>query len=148
MGRVVVNHLGHCVTDLARSRSFYEEVLGFQFWREIAPPDVPSGQLLALDGALGLHACYLTLDSFVLELLHFAAPEHSHGPERRAMDAPGFTHLSISCDVGKVCAKVEAHGGIVEHATNVGVAVFIRDPDGQLIELLPLSYADHIAAGA
>jgi len=35
----VINHLGQCVTDGARSRRFYEEVLGFEFWREIEPPD-------------------------------------------------------------------------------------------------------------
>jgi hypothetical protein len=29
--------------------------------------------------------------------------------------------------------------------TDVGVAIFVRDPDGQLLELLPLSYAEHVA---
>jgi predicted enzyme related to lactoylglutathione lyase len=39
-------------------------------------------------------------------------------------------------DVAAVCARVADHGGEVLDDTNLGVAVMIRDPDGQLIELL------------
>ena len=30
----VMNHMGQCVADLERSRTFYEEALGFEFWRQ------------------------------------------------------------------------------------------------------------------
>ena len=143
--RVVVNHLGQCVTDLARSRRFYEGVFGFEFWREIRPPDTGSAQLLGLDPPLDMTACYLRRDGFVLELIHYAAAGHRRAPERRAMDAPGLTHLSFSCDVESVCARVEELGGAVVPGTDIGVAVFVRDPDGQLIELLPLTYADQVS---
>jgi len=142
--RFVFNHLGQCVTDLARARRFYEELLGFEFWRQISPPDDSSAQLLGLDVPLDMTACYLRLDGLVLELLHFAAPNHTRRPERRAMDAPGLTHLSISCDIDTVCARIGDYGGEVLHETNIGAGVFVRDPDGQLIELLPLAYADRV----
>ena len=58
------------------------------------------------------------------------------------MDEPGLTHISLSCDVDDVRARVEEYGGEVLTETDIEVAVFIRDPDGQLIELLPLEYAD------
>ncbi len=141
----VWNHLGQCVGDLERSRRFYEEVLGFTFWRQIAPPDENSARLLGLDGALGMTACYLRHGSFVLELLHFSAPERHHTAVRRSIDEPGLTHISLSCDIESVCARVSDFGGEVLHDTNIGVAVFIRDPDGQLVELLPLSYAEYVA---
>lgn len=143
--RVVVNHLGQCVTDLARSRRFYEAVFGFEFWREIRPPDEGSAQLLGLEPPLGMTACYLRRDGFVLELIHYAAAAHRREPGSRAMDAPGLTHLSFSCDIASVRARVEEHGGEVVTDTDIGVAVFVRDPDGQLIELLPLSYADQVS---
>ena len=145
-GRIVFNHLGQCVTDLERSRRFYEEALGFEFWRQIQPPDESSAQLLGLDGALGMTACYLRRDGLVLELLHFAAPARRRPPTPRAMDEPGLTHISLSCDIPATCARVVECGGSVLDATDIGVAVFVRDPDGQLIELLPLSYADHFSA--
>ena len=28
--------------------------------------------------------------------------------------------------------------------TNIGAAIFIRDPDGQLLELLPMSYREQL----
>jgi catechol 2,3-dioxygenase-like lactoylglutathione lyase family enzyme len=141
-GRVVVNHLGHCVTDLARSRRFYEELLGFEFWREFSPPQEKSAKLLALEPPLGSTVCFLRRDGFVLELIHYSEPAHRPPPRRRELDEPGLTHLSLSCDVGEVCARVADYGGEVLTETDIEVAVFIRDPDGQLIELLPLEYAD------
>ena len=30
--------------------------------------------------------------------------------------------------------------------TNIESGIFIRDPDGQLVELLPLAYADYVRA--
>jgi catechol 2,3-dioxygenase-like lactoylglutathione lyase family enzyme len=143
--RVVFNHVGHCVSDLERSRRFYEELLGFEYWRELRPSGADSAQLLGLEEPLGSTICYLRRDGFVLELIHFAAPAHRRSPVRRAMDEPGLTHISLSCDIAAVRARVAELGGEVLDATDVGVAVFIRDPDGQLVELLPLSYADHVA---
>jgi catechol 2,3-dioxygenase-like lactoylglutathione lyase family enzyme len=143
--RSVFNHLGQCVTDLARSRRFYEEALGFEFWRELAPPDESSAKLLGLDAPLGMTACYLRLGGLVLELLHFGSESHQRRPATRTMDEPGLTHLSISCDIPATCAKVEALGGTVLSATDIGAGMFVRDPDGQLIELLPPAYADRVA---
>jgi catechol 2,3-dioxygenase-like lactoylglutathione lyase family enzyme len=63
------------------------------------------------------------------------------------MNEPGLTHVSVSVDdVDEVCARVPEYGGEVVADTNIGVAIFIRDPDGQLIELLPMSYRDHLDA--
>ena len=37
--RTVFNHVGLCVADTVRSRRFYEGLLDFAFWWELAPPD-------------------------------------------------------------------------------------------------------------
>src|SRR5207248_644044 len=124
---------------------FYEELLGFEFWRQLSPPDSSSAKLLGLDEPLGSTICYLRRDGFILELIHYAAPGHRRAPVRRTMDEPGLTHISLSCDVADVCARVAEYGGEVLTETDVEVAIFIRDPDGQLVELLPLSYADRVA---
>jgi catechol 2,3-dioxygenase-like lactoylglutathione lyase family enzyme len=141
---MVVNHVGHCVTDLARSRRFYEELLGFEYWRELVPDEKASAKLLGLEPPLGSTICYLRRDGFVLELIHYSEPSHRRDPVRRAMDHPGLTHLSLSCDVADVCARVADYGGEVLTDTDIGVGVFIRDPDGQLVELLPLDYAERV----
>jgi catechol 2,3-dioxygenase-like lactoylglutathione lyase family enzyme len=139
--RVVFNHLGHCVTDLERARRFYVEVLGFEPWRAIEPPDDLSAKLLRLEPPLGMTACYLRQGPFVLELLHFAS-RPAKPAARRLMDEPGLTHISLSVDIDAVLPRVTEYGGEVLDDTNIGHGVFIRDPDGQLVELLPLAYAD------
>jgi catechol 2,3-dioxygenase-like lactoylglutathione lyase family enzyme len=134
------NHVGLCVRDLDVSRRVYESVLGFSFLRSLDVPDGPTGQLLALSPPLGLSAVYLQRDGFVLELLSYSARGVVVPPRERTMDEVGLTHISLSVArdrLPSVLADVAAHGGcVVDHMVIEGVAVFVRDPDGQLIELL------------
>jgi len=133
-------HVGHCVTDIARSRRFYEELLGFTFQHELPVPDGPASRLLQVDPPVGMTAVYLERDGFVLELLHF--DREGNAPARqRPFTEPDLTHLSFSVDdIAATCARVAALDGEVLADTDLGVAVMLRDPDGQLIELLPMSY--------
>ena len=136
MAESVANHVGLCVRDLDRSRRFYEEALGFSYQRELQPPDRFTAPLLGLEPPLELTAVYLTLGPFVLELLHYGRGE---GPEdrRRTFDELGLTHLSLTVtDLAGILAKVAELGGEVIESSNLGMAIMIRDPDGQLIELL------------
>ena len=138
--RTVFNHVGLCVTDRDRSRRFYEELLGFQFWWELDLPDEGTAALLQLDGPIGVQATYLVRDGFVLELIDYSQRKPKV-LEKRVMDEVGLTHISLSVsDLGGVLAQAEAFGGsLVEGATSEHFAM-IRDPDGQLIELLADSW--------
>lgn len=143
----VFNHVGLCVADLARSRRFYEELLGFEFWREINPPDEGSAKLLRLGTPLGMTACYLTRDGFVLELLAYSGDAAKVLPPReRTMNEPGLTHISVSCDIETICSRIDEYGGEILDDTNIGAAIMVRDPDGQLVELLPMAYRDSLEA--
>jgi lactoylglutathione lyase len=135
------NHTGQVVTDLERSKRFYQEVLGFKFWYEITPPDEATSKLNCLEPPLGITASYLTLDGFVLELMHYSAPGAALPFRSRTMNEPGLTHLSISVDdVRATAAKAAEYGGQVIEESDITAALFIRDPDGQLLELLPVAY--------
>ncbi len=135
------NHVGQCVTDLERSKRFYCELLGFTLEREITPPDETSAQLMSLTPPLGMTAAYLVRDGLVLELLRYAAPAQTQPFRARTMNEPGLTHVSVSVDdIDQVCARVVEYGGSVVEGSNIGAAVFVRDPDGQLLELLPMAY--------
>jgi catechol 2,3-dioxygenase-like lactoylglutathione lyase family enzyme len=137
---MTVNHVGHCVADLERSKRFYVEALGFHEWFAIAPPDNPSGKLLAMAPPLGMQCVYLRNGDFVLELLRFAEAGTADAPTR-VMNNVGLTHISLAVDdIAAACQRVEQCGGTVITQTDIGAAVFVRDPDGQLLELLPASY--------
>jgi catechol 2,3-dioxygenase-like lactoylglutathione lyase family enzyme len=144
---VVFNHLGQCVTDLARSKRFYCELLGFTLDREINPPDEMSAELMGLEPPLAMTASYLVRDGLVLELLHYAADGQTRPYRARTMNEPGLTHISLSVDdLEDTLARVPDFGGEVIADSNIGAAVFIRDPDGQLVELLPMAYRRQLEA--
>jgi len=137
----IVNHVGLCVADVERSRRFYEGALGFSHQRDLTVPDEPASRLLQVPAPVGMTAVYLERAGFVLELLHF--DREGNAPQReRPFTEPGLTHLSFSVDdVAATCALVTQHGGEVLTDTDMGgMAILVRDPDGQVLELLPMAY--------
>ena len=138
--RTVFNHVGLCVADRDRSRRFYEGLLGFTFWWDLELPDEGTEKLLQLERPIGVHATYLVRDGFVLELIDYSKREVHAGSER-VMDDVGLTHMSLSVsDLAAVLAKADEYGGSVIDETVTEHYAMIRDPDGQLIELLPESW--------
>jgi catechol 2,3-dioxygenase-like lactoylglutathione lyase family enzyme len=134
--RTTFNHVGLCVSDRERSRRFYEGLLGFQFWWELDPPDGPTATLVQLPQPLGVHATYLVRDGFVLELMDYSKRQVHTGSER-VMDQIGLTHISFSVsDLPGVLERAEELGGAVVAETVTEAMAMIRDPDGQLLELL------------
>ena len=137
----VVNHVGLCVADRERSRRFYESVLGFEPWFEIAPPDAMVAKLIDLPEPVGVEVVYLRRGAFVLELMEYTGAGAVNPERTRVMNEIGLTHLSIAVDdIDATAALAVEHGGAVLPHTHVGAAVMIRDPDGQLLELLPMGY--------
>lgn len=131
-------HVGHHVADLERAAAFYTGVLGFEEVARLEVPDAASSRLLRVPPPVGLAAVYLRLGSQVLELLRLDRPGNDPVRERPFTE-PGLTHLSFTVDdLTATCAAVRAHGGEVLEDTDMGgFAVMVRDPDGQLLELLP-----------
>jgi predicted enzyme related to lactoylglutathione lyase len=98
-------------------------------------------KLIDVPEPVGVQVVYLRRDGFVLELMEYTAAGAVHPARPRVMNEIGLTHLSLAVDdIDATAALAEAHGGSVLHQTHVGAAVMIRDPDGQLLELLPMGY--------
>lgn len=133
----VWNHVGHHVADLDRAVAFYEGVFGFVERNRIQVPDSASSTLLRVTEPVGLTAVYLVLGEVVLELLHFDRAGNQSVRERPFTE-PGLTHVSFTVDdVAHACSRVRALGGEVLEDTDMwGRAVLVRDPDGQILELL------------
>ncbi len=128
------SHIGLCVRDLEASRRFYESVFGFRTAFGFTTADAATAQLLRLDPPPTVDIAYLWLDGLLLELLAF---DRSEDASARVMNETGLTHLSFFVDdLSATMAAVDDHGGRVRHDTNVGSAVMVEDPDGQIIELV------------
>jgi catechol 2,3-dioxygenase-like lactoylglutathione lyase family enzyme len=112
-----VTHLDHVsviITDVERSRRFYGEILGL---REIAPP--PTFDFVVV---------WYDLGGQTLHLLLKPQPD-TFGPRHFAL------HVN---DVQAVRDHCRAHGVDVEETVRIPNAdrFFIRDPDGNRIELI------------
>jgi lactoylglutathione lyase len=142
------NHVGHHVADLDRSVGFYTAVFGFEELNRMQIPDAAASRLLRVPEPVGLTAVYLGLGGAVLELLHLDRPGNEPARER-PFSEPGLTHLSLTVDdLAAACEAVRAHGGEVLTDTDMGGrAILVRDPDGQVLELLPPGALDGITSG-
>jgi catechol 2,3-dioxygenase-like lactoylglutathione lyase family enzyme len=136
-----IAHSGMVVSNLERSVRFYCDLLGFRHDRNLAMgrDEVSDFLMIAPPGA-DLKAVYLYMGDFQLELMSFDPPPQNR-VRTRGMHEVGLTHLSVAVDsIPAVTAKLAEYGG--ELMTTIGdLAAIIRDPDGQLIELLEAAYA-------
>jgi lactoylglutathione lyase len=130
-----VSHIGLRVRDLDRSKRFYE-ALGFTEVKRLTVPDKMAAGLLGLTPPIGFEAAYLQNNGFVLQLITFSgypAPDEAE----RGMTGAGLTHLSIAVDdMAHAQAAVKAAGGAIVADPGGGFACMVRDPEGQLLELL------------
>ena len=116
-----LSHIGIRVHDLARTRAFYE-CLGFAWaWGPAGPEPV----------AAMTHPSGLELN-FILNAPEAASPNI-------LMDVPqkhaGITHIALAIDdVAATRASLEAAGIKISGARGTA-ALFVRDPDGNVIEL-------------
>ena len=124
---------------------FYREVFGFQFWYQVSPDDGAVAKLCSLQPPLSVTAYYLTLDGLVMELIHYAGEGATSAYRPRTMNEPGLTHLSISVDdVHATARKAVEYGGQILEESDIGLGLMIRDPDGQLLELLHMGFRDDL----
>jgi lactoylglutathione lyase len=116
-----LSHIGIRVHDIARTRAFYEQ-LGFRWtWGPAGPEPV----------AAMTHPSGLELN-FIINAPDAARPNV-------LMDGggkyPGITHIALQiADVAATRAALEA-AGIAVSGTRGKVALFVRDPDRNVIEL-------------
>lgn len=130
-----VSHIGVRVRDLDASVKFYG-ALGFAEVKRLTVPDRVAEGLLGLAPPIGFEAVYLRNGGVVLQLLTFSGHPAPEEPERGMVGA-GLTHLSIAvADLTAAKDAVTAAGGAVVADPGGGFACMVRDPDGQLIELV------------
>ncbi len=131
-----VNHVGLAVADLDAEAEFWTGALDFERVGALDAEEGSTGQLLQIERP-GLRAVYLRKGEFVLELLNFRGAGLVERPTR-VMNEPGLTHLSLNvASLDTALERVKTHGGEVLEDTRLwDVAVMIRTPAGQLVELL------------
>jgi catechol 2,3-dioxygenase-like lactoylglutathione lyase family enzyme len=151
------SHLALSVANLARSRTFYCDALGFTAAEEYRSAGRRVAKLLEAP-ASGFAGCFLRRGNILLELLCYAEGAPRAVTPRQAQEY-GFAHVSFTVDdIEAVVAEIERRGGAqrtrLDHSfgdtSQAGTSiVFCTDPDGNRIELIehpgPAERAAHAA---
>ncbi len=141
-----VHHTAISTGDLERSVAFYRDLLGFEevtafAWEQGAE---------SIDRLTGLESsaarvALLRLENAFVELFEYSAPPPTRGDPARPVCDHGITHLCL--EVTELDAEYQrlSDAGMRFHcapidAGEVGVrAVYGRDPDGNVVELLEVT---------
>ncbi len=149
MNPTAIHHVGLHVADADRAAAFYVEALGGDW---LVRPTPLSGrgadQAIGLDG-VRLRIALVSFGVAAVELFEFTGdvvPDWARAP--RAGTLP---HLALTVsDTDAALERVEAGGGsrVWDAVDRFGQArvIYVRDPDGNVIELLDAPVAT-IAAG-
>jgi lactoylglutathione lyase len=140
------SHIGICVSDLAASRRFYENVFGFKhlFDAELGPEI--AGTMEVAD--CNFTSCLMARLDLNIELIAYREPPVQGDGSRRPMNLLGLTHLCFRVEKADELAELaEANGGTFHRQTLTElpgfgegggsiVTVHITDPDGTRIECI------------
>ena len=136
------NHVGISVTDLDRSIAFYRDMLGLEPLGDPFPFSGPQfSEIMDIPEVQG-RMCMIARGDLWLELFEFANPAgKAKDPEYPVSDR-GYSHFGVSVDdIEPVHAKLAAagvriHGPIQTFAGSGVRAIYCRDPDGNVFEVL------------
>jgi catechol 2,3-dioxygenase-like lactoylglutathione lyase family enzyme len=135
-----MNHIGICVVDLERSIEFYRMHLDMQLAYRAPFSGQPYEEVMALSDVRG-HMCVLRNNTVQLELFQFEHPSPSGSPAAETMANRGISHFGIEVDDidathrRLVAAGVRCHSPVREFKGGMRAA-YVRDPDGNVFELL------------
>ncbi|MGW4327396.1 VOC family protein [Nocardia sp. NPDC004573] len=130
------HHIRLTVTDIARSRAFYRDVLGFPIAAE--SPGSPDDPAVRTDPMRLFGGVVFQANGMLLGLRPVAAPTDRFDSERVGLDHLSFTVPARDDLVAAAARLSEAgieHGEITEMA-DFGIAILsFSDPDGIHLEL-------------
>ncbi len=145
-----IDHLNIVVADLARSVTFYTEVLGFVKTADVRMTGAWIEEIIGLKGVEGLVA-FVELPGGGgprIELLQYVAPAGVALPENSRANTLGLRHVAFRVDnIAGMAAKLRAAGvtlfsdpvkvpqGIVKFAAGDKSLCYFLDPDGTILEL-------------
>ena len=132
-----LHHTGLTVADLERSVGFYTSLLGCTVEARFSVSGDAFGTVVGHDGASGQFV-HLRSGGRRIELVEYEPAGTSREPA--ALPDPGGTHLAFAVDdVDAAIAGLPAAVDTLSEPRTTASGtrlVFLRDPDGNLVELL------------
>lgn len=153
-----LHHTGYTVSDLDRSVAFYRDLMGLEV---LAEQEKQGGYLAAIVGYPDAHVKMAHLrapaSGHVLELFQYIAPE-GEKPERIEPRDVGTAHLCFLVDDLDAVYRRLVDAGVetfvsppvlVDTGINTGgYGIYLRDPDGIVLEIFQPPKRDGAGADA
>jgi lactoylglutathione lyase len=153
-----LHHTGYTVSDLDRSVAFYRDLMGLDV---LAQQEKPGGYLAAIVGYPDAHVRMAHLrapaSGHVLELFEYIAPK-GETPERIEPRDVGTAHLCFLVDDLDAVYRRLVDAGVdtfvsppvlVDTGINTGgYGIYLRDPDGIVLEIFQPPKRDGAGADA
>ncbi|QIB74400.1 VOC family protein [Halogeometricum borinquense] len=137
MAELRAHHVGITVSDLENAVEFYQETLDLTLLDRFTVSGENFSTAVGVEGATGQFA-HLEADGVRVELIEYEPEGESRGEAR--INRPGTAHLGLT--VEDIDSFYESLPNSVEsvsrpQTTDTGSRIlFVRDPEGNLIELL------------
>jgi len=138
------NHVGISVSNLGRTIAFYRDLLGMSLIQEVPFEGKKYEAILGLEGAKGRIAILRTRN-IELEFFEFEHPAGRPADPNRPVSDRGITHVAVQVeDLAALYTRLHA-AGVIFHCPPIdfgcAIATYLRDPDGNVIEMLQIPAA-------
>jgi glyoxylase I family protein len=139
---MMIDHIGISVSNMEQSIRFYGEMLGLEKLCEVFPfGGTDYDRIMAIPDVAG-RMCMVGKDDFRLELFEFASPRPRIKDASYPVSDIGYSHFGVMVeDVDAAYARMRA-AGVPIHSPVIGFmagrmnALYARDPDGNVFELI------------
>ena len=143
-----MHHLSYTVSDIERSVAFYRDVMGFKLLHVVHRKNLPSYDVILGHKSVEVRiaAFELPATNLTLELMQFLNPKPVSRPQDFLYVATSHFAYLVD-DIEAEYRRIKSAGGdfvsapaeIHRDGRYVGKAVFLKDPDGILIEPMELA---------
>ncbi len=143
-----IHHTGISTADLDRAIEFYEGLLGFEVINRFGW-DVGTKRFDDITGLEGsaARAAFLKLGNAFIEIFEYASPTPKPGEPNRPVCDHGITHVALLVDdVYSEYERLKEAGMPFHNAPSEEMpAIYGRDPDGNVVELMQVAADSRIA---
>tara|TARA_R110002051_G_scaffold1143_9_gene5881 strand:+ start:43039 stop:43467 length:429 start_codon:yes stop_codon:yes gene_type:complete len=136
-----IRHTGIVVTDLARAKTFYCDLLGFEVWNEQDESGSFIDNFSSLEKVLVTTSKMILENGDMIELLQYKSHPEVAPPDRKLTQI-GCSHIALTVlDLDTVYTKFRREGISFNSPPQLSPdgkakVTFCKDPDGNFIELV------------
>ena len=136
-------HTGLVVRDLEKSRSFYENLLGFQLWKQALESGPFIEKVVGIQGVILEWVKLKAPDGTLLELLYYQQPSaFEEGEYIQPSNKIGCSHIAFTVsDIENLYCSLVEKGFYCNSSPRLSPdgrvkVLYCHDPDGIIVELV------------